>query len=246
MRTAVSAIASYLSTSSWKDLKFLINQFLEYVATHPNAKIRYHSIQMHLWIHSDASYLNESKSRSRNGGFFYLSNKPKLTIKPNGPPPKLNAPVLVNSKIIDTFMYSVQESETVSGFINGKYAVPLCNALHEMGHIQGPTPIQFDNIVANGIITDTVVQRIYKAMDMRFYWIHDQCPPKNSMFIGNKEKKLLPTIHQRIISQNITSQFDLCMFLMPFKKKKTIFNLPTTLQGFVQTHLAPTIKQPLY
>ena len=174
MQTDVGAIASSLSTSSWKDPKFRINQFLDYAATHPNAKIRYHSIQMHLWIHSDASYLNESKSRSRNGGFFYLSNKPKLTMKPNGPPPKLNAPVLVNSKIIDTVMYSVQESETVSGFINGKYAVPLRNALHEMGHIQGPTPIQFDNIFSNGIITDTVVQHRSKAMDMGFYWLRDR------------------------------------------------------------------------
>ena len=128
---------------------------------------------MHLWIHSGASYLNESKARSRKGGFFYLSDKPKLPIKPNDPPPKLNAPVLVNIKIINTVMFSVQESETGSGFINGSDAVPLHNALHEMGHIQGPTPIQFDNFVANSIITDTVVQRISKAMDMRFYRLRD-------------------------------------------------------------------------
>ena len=59
---------------------------------------------------------------------------------------QLNAPVLINSKITDTVVSSVQESETSSGFINGKYDVPLRNALHEIGHIQGPTPIQFDNI----------------------------------------------------------------------------------------------------
>ena len=75
-------------------------------------------------------------------------------------------------------MSSVQESETCSGFINGKYAVPLLNSLHEMGHIQGPTPIQFDNIYSNGIITDTVVQRGSKAMDMRFYWLCDLCRQK--------------------------------------------------------------------
>ena len=63
---------------------------------------------MYLWIHSDASYPDESKACSRNSGFFYLSDKPKLPIKPNNPPPKLNAPVLVNSKIIDTVMSSVQ------------------------------------------------------------------------------------------------------------------------------------------
>ena len=106
------------------------------------------------------------------GGFCCLSDKTKLQIKSNDPPPKINAPVLVNRKIIDTVMSSVQESETGSGFINGKDAVPLRNALHEMGHIQGPKPIQFDNIFGNGIITDTVVQRRSKAMDMRYYWLH--------------------------------------------------------------------------
>ena len=70
-------------------------------------------------------------------------------------------------------MYYVQEYETGSGFINGKDAVPLRNSLHEIGHIQGPTPIQFDNIFANVIITDTVLQRRSKSMDTNFYWIRD-------------------------------------------------------------------------
>jgi hypothetical protein len=129
---------------------------------------------MHLWLHSDASYLNESKARSRNSGFFYLSDKPKLPIKPEDPTPPLNASILVNSKVIDAVMSSVQESETGSGFINAKDAIPMRTTLHEMGHPQGPTPIQFDNKCATGILTDTVVQRRSKAMDMRFYWLRDR------------------------------------------------------------------------
>ena len=76
---------------------------------------------------------------SIKGGLFYLFEKTKLSINPNDPPPKINAPVLVNSKIINTVMSSVQELETGSGFINRKYSVPLYNSLHEMGHIQGLT-----------------------------------------------------------------------------------------------------------
>ena len=117
-------------TSSWKDLKFRINQFPDYSATHPNSKIGYHSSQMNLWIHSYASYPNASKACSRNGGFFYLSDKPKLPIKPNDPPPKLNAPVLINRKIIDAAMSYVQEYESSSSFINLRHPVSLCNALH--------------------------------------------------------------------------------------------------------------------
>jgi len=130
MQQPVSSIASAVSTSSWADLKFRINQFLDYAATYPDAEIQYTASQMHLWIHSDASYLNETKARSRNAGYFYLgyfylSDKPKLPIKPDDPRPPLNAPVLVNSKIIDAVMSSVQESETRSGFINAKDAARM-------------------------------------------------------------------------------------------------------------------------
>ena len=86
-------------------------------------------------------------------------------------------------------MSSVQEYETGSGFINGKYYVPLHNALHEMGHIQGPTIIQFDKIVSNGIITDTVVQRTPKDTDMRFYWLCDRCQQKNSGSLETRKTK---------------------------------------------------------
>ena len=79
------------------------------------------------------------------------------------------APVQVNSKIIPNVMSSAQESETGTGYINARDAVPLRTSLDEMGHKQGPTPIQFDNLCATGILNDTVTQRRSKAMDMRFY-----------------------------------------------------------------------------
>jgi hypothetical protein len=52
------------------------NQMLDYLATHPDATIRYHAYDMILHIHSDASYLSVSNARSRLGGLFFLGNKP--------------------------------------------------------------------------------------------------------------------------------------------------------------------------
>jgi hypothetical protein len=52
-------------------------KLLDYCATHPDAKIRYHGSQMALKIHSDASYLSASKAHSRVGGHFYLGNYSK-------------------------------------------------------------------------------------------------------------------------------------------------------------------------
>ena len=174
MKQPVISISSAVFTSSWKDITFRINQFLDYAATHPNAEIQYAVSAIHLWIHSDASYLNETKARSRNADYFYLSDEPNFPIKHDDPPPMHNAPILVNSKILDVVMSSVQESKTGSGFLNAKDAVPMRTALEEMGRKQGPTPIQFDNKCSVGILTDTVVQRRSKAMDMRFYWLRDR------------------------------------------------------------------------
>jgi hypothetical protein len=51
------------------------NRQLDYLATHPDATIRYHSSNMMLHIHSNASYLSVSNARSLLGGLFFLGNK---------------------------------------------------------------------------------------------------------------------------------------------------------------------------
>ena len=73
---------------------------------------------MHLWIHTDASYLNEPKARSLGGGYFYSADRPKLPIFPDDPPPKLNAPILATRRVIPGVMSSVQEAETGMGLLN--------------------------------------------------------------------------------------------------------------------------------
>jgi hypothetical protein len=51
------------------------NQLLDFLATHPDAAIRYYASNMILHIHSDASYLSVLNARSRLGGLFFLGNK---------------------------------------------------------------------------------------------------------------------------------------------------------------------------
>ena len=75
-------------------------------------------------------------------------------------------------------MSSALEAETGAGFFNAQLLVPLRTALEELGHPQGPTPIQFDNKVATAILKDEVSQRRSKAMDMRFYWLRDRVKQK--------------------------------------------------------------------
>jgi hypothetical protein len=50
-------------------------QLLDYLATHTNATVRYQSSAMILCLHSDASYLSESESRSRAGGIAFITSR---------------------------------------------------------------------------------------------------------------------------------------------------------------------------
>ena len=69
MITAIGSIAaqqSKVTEKTYAEILWLLN----YAATQPNAKIRYTASDMILYIHSDASYLSETRSRSRTGGQY--------------------------------------------------------------------------------------------------------------------------------------------------------------------------------
>ena len=67
---SLSAIASEQSKPTQKTLE-RIKQLLDYMATHPDAIVRFYASDMVLNLHSDASYLSEGQGRSRAGGYFF-------------------------------------------------------------------------------------------------------------------------------------------------------------------------------
>ena len=87
-------------------------QLLNYAATHPEAKIRLHANDIILHIHSDASYLSTTESRSQYAGYLFLSDNIGNTAPlPDAPALPLNAPVQVNSGIIKAILSSAAEVE---------------------------------------------------------------------------------------------------------------------------------------
>ena len=68
--TALSEIASQQASPTEKTME-RVNTFLDYMATNPNAVIRYYASDMILNVCSGASYLTAPKSRSRAGGHFF-------------------------------------------------------------------------------------------------------------------------------------------------------------------------------
>jgi hypothetical protein len=93
------------------------NQMLDYLATHPDATIQYHTSDMVLHIHSDASSLSVSNARSRLGGLFFLGNK-------SPEQDALNGSILNIAAVIKNVVASAAESEVGACFHNAQSGAP--------------------------------------------------------------------------------------------------------------------------
>jgi hypothetical protein len=147
------------------------NQLLDYLATHPDATIRYHASNMILHIHSDASYLSVSNTRSRLGGLFFCGDK-----SPHED--NLNGSILNVASVIKNMVASAAESEVGVCSQNVQSGALLRVTLTELGHIQPPTPLRTDNSIAFGILNETIKQKRSKAMGMRYHWLTDRVRQK--------------------------------------------------------------------
>jgi hypothetical protein len=174
---ALSDIASQQAKPTEKTLK-RVNQFLDYMHTHPNAKIRFRASDMILNIHSDASYLSATRARSRAGGFFFLGSMPK-----NGEPIFLNGNILITCAILKLVAASAAEAELGALFLNAQEAKVVRLILHELGHPQPPTPIHIDNTTTVGIVNSTIKRQRSRAMEMRYFWLLDQEAQRNFAFL---------------------------------------------------------------
>ena len=161
--TALSAIAARQSNGT-QAVAEACHQLLDYVATHPNAGIRYHACDMILAVHTDASYLSELGGKSRAAGHFYLTNKNDEDFN--------NGAILTLSSIIKHVMSSASEAELAALYYGCKQAAPIRVTLEEMGHPQpAPTPVTTDNITAQGLTMGTMTPKASKSNDQRFNWL---------------------------------------------------------------------------
>ena len=113
MLVALNSLAAAASAGT-ETLLDKLAHLLNYAATHSDAVLRYSAIDMQLWVHSDTSYLSESKARSRRGGYFYLSSKledPTKAPGPDDPPPPNNGAILVQTHIMKEVVPSAAECE---------------------------------------------------------------------------------------------------------------------------------------
>ncbi len=159
----LSTIASRQAHGT-KALQKACHQLLDYVATHPNAGIRFYASDMILAAHTATSYLSEPGGKNRAAGHFYLTNRNDKDFN--------NKAVLTLSSIIKHVMSSASEAELAALYYGRKQAIPICIALKKMGHKQPtPTPVTTDNITAQGLTTGTMAPKASKSINQQFNWL---------------------------------------------------------------------------
>jgi len=82
-----------------------------------------------------------------------------------------NRAVLNILQIIRAVVSSAAEAEMGALFVNAKTAVSMRKLLIRLGHPQPRTPMQNDNATAHALLTNKILPRELKAMDMRFHWL---------------------------------------------------------------------------
>ena len=142
---------------------------LDYLVTHPNAEIKFYASDMILNVHSDISYLSETRARSRVGGYYFLGSEPQ-----ENEPISLNGNVYTLSTILKFVVASAAEAELGALLHNAKKAKIIRLALQELGHPQPPTPIHCDNKTAVGIADNSIKKQRSRSMEIIYLWISDQ------------------------------------------------------------------------
>jgi hypothetical protein len=158
---ALSSIASK-QTRGTTNTMAKAKQLLDYLATHPDATIRFRASDMILNIHSNVSYLSKSNAHSRACGHFFMGWSPK-----DGDPIKLNGAFLTLCTILRFVVALAAEAELGALFLNCKEGIIFFLTLEELGHPQLWTPVHYDNATTVGITTNTIKWQQSRLMEMR-------------------------------------------------------------------------------
>ena len=157
---ALSSIASEQMKATKKTHSRCL-QLLDYLASNPDAQIRFHASNMIMNFHSDASYLSEPNAQSRTCGYFFMGSMPK-----DGKPIKLIGAFYVNTQIMRFVVTSAAEAELGALFHNCQDGTIFWLTLHNLGHPQPKTPVHCNNATAVGIASNTVKQQRARAMEV--------------------------------------------------------------------------------
>ncbi len=160
-----------------KNNKKRVEQFLDYMLTHPDAVISYRASDMVLNVHSNASYLSAPHAQSHAGGYFLLGSLPI-----EGNPIKLNGVIHITCTILKLVDASAAKAEVGALFLNAQEAKVLHLTLAELGHPQPPTSIYIDNTTTVSIVNNPIKRQRSRAIEMQYFWLLDSKTQKYFKF----------------------------------------------------------------
>ena len=85
--------------------------------------------------------------------------------------PENNGAVHTFAQMIKNVMSSAAEAELGVLYINFCEAIQVRHLIEAMGHNQPPIPMQTENSIALGVVTNKIQPKRTKAMDIRFHWL---------------------------------------------------------------------------
>ena len=127
-----------------------LKMLMDYLATYPNAVLRYWAGDMQLYVESDAAYLVLPGAKSHIAGYYILSN----TTNKERP-----SPIFIECEAIRHVVCSAAEAETHGLFVNCQNAIVIRNALTGLGHNQKRTIVKTDNTTNEGFVTKTMKEK---------------------------------------------------------------------------------------
>ena len=192
------------------------NMLMDYLHTHPNAKLRFHKSDMQLHVDSDAAYLVAPRAKSRVAGYYYLSDKQGNIQK--GEQPQHNAPIHVECVLLKHVVSSAAEAETGGLFHNTKMAIFIIKMLEALGHKQEQVHIKTDNSTAEAFSNSVLKEKRSKTWDMRWWWLQDKTRSNQFKIYWDKgtnnkadyqTKHFGPSYHQQVRPIYIHKGFNL-------------------------------------
>eukprot|EP00957_Ditylum_brightwellii_P151402 11529439-Ditylum_brightwellii.AAC.1 len=141
---------------------------MDYLATYPNAVLRFFAGNMQLHVDSDAAYLVINGTKSRITGYFYCASSPHA-LNYNKTPH--NAPILIEFRTLKHVVCSVAEAECGALFYNSQTTMGLRNLLETIVHPQQPTKINTNNKTTNSFVHAFMRIKRSKSWDMQWHWL---------------------------------------------------------------------------
>jgi hypothetical protein len=161
IQTAVARLSTEQTRITEKTLA-KVDRIIGYLKRYHNQELCFYASDMILRGQSDASFNSEFKSRSREGGIFYMG-----ATDPN----EINGPVSTISAIEDVLPTSAAEAEIVALYDNAKHVLELRQILHDLGYPQSSTLLQTDNECAELFANDLSKDKRLKHIELRFNWL---------------------------------------------------------------------------